>query len=145
MPAIVIIMIALPEGVVLDNRGHHPGRLLVEVYDDLQPTPRLDVTAIEALATSDRVQRAQVGARNRAHDDVDVVEQPGTAAGQMQMRAGVEHHRAPIRVGRLRMVGRHLLTLWRTADTRGTNAVFSRAVSACAPLVRSWRGTDRRR
>jgi hypothetical protein len=64
--------------VVLHNGGHDPRGILAIVYDDSQPTARLDVLTIETLAARYRVQCAVVGAGDGANDHVDVVEQPRT-------------------------------------------------------------------
>ena len=92
---------SFPRVVVLDDCGDDPGGLVVEVYDDPQPTVWLDVLAIEALSSRDRVQRMEIWTRDGAHDHVDVVEQPGTAPGEMQVRAGVKDDESAIGIGGL--------------------------------------------
>ena len=37
--------------VVLDERGHHERRRLIEVYDHPQPSPRVKIATVEALAS----------------------------------------------------------------------------------------------
>jgi hypothetical protein len=76
MPAIVIFMALAPWIGVLYDCGHDPSGILTIVYDDPQPTARLDVLAIEALAAWSRVQGTMVGTSNGSNDDVYVVEQP---------------------------------------------------------------------
>jgi hypothetical protein len=46
--------------VVLNERGHKEGRRLVEVYDDPQPSARIEIAPVEALAAGSRILFAQV-------------------------------------------------------------------------------------
>ena len=83
MPAIVIIIVLSPWIVVLYDSRHDPCWIIGEVYDDSQPTARLDVLAIEALPAWNCIQRAMIGSCDCPHDHVDPIEQPGTSASQM--------------------------------------------------------------
>ncbi|MGP0102679.1 MAG: hypothetical protein ACLPUT_13810 [Solirubrobacteraceae bacterium] len=103
-----MIIIALSTGIiVLYYDGHDPRGILAEVYDDPQPAVRLDVLAVETLATGDRVQDTMVGPRDRPHDHVDVIEQPGTPIGKMQSRARVKDHQPTVGVGCVWMLVGH--------------------------------------
>jgi hypothetical protein len=43
-------LLVAPRLIVLDQSGHDPRWLVVEVYDDAQPASRIEVAAIEVLA-----------------------------------------------------------------------------------------------
>ena len=84
--------------IVLHNSSHNPRRSLIEVYDHPQPPASIDVPPIEALPARDRIQRVEVGAGDRTHDDLDMVEQPRTTPSQVQTGACVKHDNAPARI-----------------------------------------------
>jgi hypothetical protein len=103
-----VIIIALFTGiVVLYHDRDDPCGLFGEVYDDSEPAVWLDVLAVEALPIGNRVQSAMVRSRDRPHDHIEVIEQPGTPTSQMQARAHVEDDLPPVGVGCVGMLVGH--------------------------------------
>jgi len=67
--------------VILDEDGHDPARLVVEVYDNPQPAPRIErVLAVEALTAWPRIVFMMVRSFDGSEDRLDVVEQPVSVA-----------------------------------------------------------------
>jgi len=78
----------------LDQRGHDPRRIFVEVYDHPQPTARVDVSAVEMLTAREQVGSAVVWVGYRPEDQVNLLHQLGPTECQMQARASVEDYAA---------------------------------------------------
>lgn len=105
----------------MDQDGHDPGWLIVEVYDDPQPAPRLEwVLSVESLAARSRIVFAIVRPRDRREDRIEMVQQPVAAAqGEVQMRASIEYDPSALWVdGALLVIlhGCHDTTGWRRRD-----------------------------
>ncbi|HEV2945466.1 MAG TPA: hypothetical protein VGX26_10170 [Solirubrobacteraceae bacterium] len=98
MPAIVMVMSLSTGIVVLYHGGNNPCWLFAEVYDDAQPAAREKVFAIEPLAIRGGIEDMEVRPCDSVEDRVDLVEQPRPLRSEMQVRAGIEHDAAPIRV-----------------------------------------------
>jgi hypothetical protein len=75
----------------LHQSGHDPRRFVVEVYDDSQPASRVEVAAVEVLASRGAVIDTVVGTGDHAEDEIDLVHQLGTSQGQMKASPGVEY------------------------------------------------------
>jgi hypothetical protein len=91
----------------LDQCGHDPRGLVVEVYDYPQPPAGIDVPAIEALAAWDRVIDAVVGVRDGAQDELVLVYELRPAERQVQACAGVEYDETSVGVARARVILGH--------------------------------------
>jgi hypothetical protein len=85
--------------VVLDGCGDYPAWTLVEVYDHAQPPLQVEVLEVEALAAGViGIVHAIVGTSHGQEDGVDVVQEPWSSPGQMQVRSGVEDDIASVRI-----------------------------------------------
>jgi hypothetical protein len=102
--------------IVLDQGGHDPRWLVVEVYDDAQPASWIEVAAVEVLAAGDCIRDAMIGVGDRAEDDVNLVHELGAAKRKVLAGAGVEYDEAAVRVGRAGSVCRHAPKLRGAAD-----------------------------
>jgi hypothetical protein len=91
----------------LDQCGHDPRGLLVEVYDYAQPATGIDVLSIEVLAAWDRVLDAVVGMSDGAEDELVLVYELRPAERQVQACAGVEYDETSVGVGSARVVLGH--------------------------------------
>jgi hypothetical protein len=80
----------------LHQGGDDPRRFVVEVYDDSQPASRIEVAAVEVLASGKVVVNAVVGMGNGAEDEIDLVHELGAPQSEMQPRSGVEDDEAAI-------------------------------------------------
>ena len=68
----------------MDGRGHDKRRRLREVYDHPQPTPGIEILAVEALTTRLLIVLAVVGDVHDIDDRVDVVDQLWPTDPQMR-------------------------------------------------------------
>jgi hypothetical protein len=93
--------------VLLDQGGHDPGRLFVEVYDHAQPPAMIDMAAIEVLTARKRVECSMIGVGYGPEDEVNLVHEVGPAECQMQARAGVEDYVTAFGVSCARVVMCH--------------------------------------
>lgn len=84
--------------MILDESGHDESRVLVEVYDDPQVSTRIEITAIEALATWRWVLLALVRKADGVKDRCSVLDHLRPAALQMADGAPVEDDEATIRI-----------------------------------------------
>jgi hypothetical protein len=84
----------------LDQCGHDPRGLVIEVYDHPQPSSGIDVSPIEVLAARDSVVNAVIGVRNGAEDQLVLVYELRPTQGQVQTGAGVEGAKASVGIGR---------------------------------------------
>jgi hypothetical protein len=74
------------------------GRRFVEVYDHAQPSPGIQISAIEALATRRWVLFAEVRAAYGTENGIGVPKHLRTSALQVRACALVEDDRPPVRV-----------------------------------------------
>lgn len=91
----------------MDQCGHDPRGLVIEVYDHPQPPSGIDVSPIEVLAARDRVIKAVVGMRDGAEDQFVLVYELRPTEGQVQTGAGVEDDKASVGIGRAWIVLGH--------------------------------------
>lgn len=76
---------------MLDQGGHDPRRLVVEVYDHPQPATVIDVSAVEVLAAGACVSRSMIRVGDGAEYQLDLIHQVWPAKSQMQAGASIEH------------------------------------------------------
>jgi hypothetical protein len=74
----------------LDQCGHDPRGLVIEVYDHPQPPSGIDVSPIEVLAARDSIVNAVIGMRDGAENQFVLVYELRPTEGQVQTGAGVE-------------------------------------------------------
>jgi hypothetical protein len=74
----------------LDQGGHDPGRLVIEVYDDPQPAPRVDVAAVEVLSARKWNVRAMIGMSDSPEDEIDLVHDTELGEAADDLAAAVE-------------------------------------------------------
>lgn len=86
---------------MLDRCGDDPSGTVVEVYDHPQPPLQVNVLPVEPLPSRIGIVSAVIGASHRFQNHVDVVEQPRTALGEMEMGTGIEDNRSAFWIGRL--------------------------------------------
>jgi len=91
----------------LDQCGHDPRGLVIEVYDHPQPSSGIDVSPIEVLAARDSVVNAVIGVRNGAEDQLVLVYELRPTQGQVQTGAGVEDDKASVGISRAWIVVGH--------------------------------------
>jgi hypothetical protein len=80
----------------LDQCGHDPRGLVIEVYDHPQPPSGIDVSPIEVLAARDSIVNAVIGMRDGAENQFVLVYELRPTEGQVQTGAGVEDDKASV-------------------------------------------------
>jgi len=67
--------------VVLDEHGHDPSGIVVEVYDHAEPPAGLqDVLSVKTPTPRQRVVLSVIGRLDRAEDQFEVLQQPAASA-----------------------------------------------------------------
>lgn len=106
-------------GVILLHKcGDYEGRGLVEVYDDPQPAPRIEITAIEALPAGRVVIEANVRPIDGVEDRSDDLQHLRPLPSEVASGALVEDHAPPVWISRLTPLACHPTRVGLLVDIR---------------------------
>jgi hypothetical protein len=97
--------------VIFDERRHHEGWRLIEVYDDARETRRIEIAAEEALAPRRRIRFVYVGLSHGVEYRSHMTEHLRSASDEVLFGAFVEYHSAAVGIGCLTEVVGHGYTL----------------------------------
>ncbi len=86
---------------------HDPGGSLGEVYDDPQPSTRVQVLAVEALPSGPRILLAMVRMGDHPEHELGLIDQVRATEREMQPRPRIEHDQPPVGIDCLGMRSSH--------------------------------------
>ncbi len=82
----------------MDQGGHDPGWLIVEVYDDSQPASRVEIATVEVLAARYRIVQPVIWLRDGLEDHVRLIHEVWPAKREVESSAVVKHDQSAVGV-----------------------------------------------